>query len=401
VTPGGSAAYTSRSRGGTATLIGFSEYGTASTPAKKYRNLAVAGNVYYGTWTTAGCPASGTTYTVSTSGVTTNASFTWALSFNTSTGVVTADLTGWTCCKFVVENNGIRRNGVLVTGGDFGTGADAAQPVAFTRTFSASMGDVIHGGTWNSRHAGNGSAQAMTPNIFDWTIQPGANTLLRDEWIKSGAYDASTGTLTSTDTSLRYTNSSGGTFPLSSGGTSGSWSGFGYEPDNSLAYGSGVSLSLTKTTRTYTGPNVCAGTGPYDKRSGSVVYTLTTEDTDANAITRLLATSPSWSSWTSATLPGAACSHTARTTGFSFTYGEAELKVDVTGFPAGFVFTLRAQIVRIDTATSELSLVATQDYLTTADGAGAATVTIGVEADEAGPNGYTYKVNHVEWFHAP
>ena len=284
VTPGGSAAYTSRSRGGTASLIGFSEYGTASTPAKKYLVQ---------------------TYTSDRA----------RCSRNTN------------CAGSIQGSDSFIGNEVC--------------------TYNVTTGALTStGSTVNRQTFGSCPATSITSTVAAICSRTGLDA-----------------------------------------GYSGAFWNYTTQTQTSLITAAG-SCGINES-------------GYYSTPSGGQTLTLTSEDTDATAITRLLATSPSWSSWTSATLPGAACSHTARTTGFSFTYGEAELKVNVTGFPAAFVFTLRAQIVRIDTATSELSLVATQDYLTTADGAGAATVTIGVEADEAGPNGYTYKVNHVEWFHAP
>ena len=153
----------------------------------------------------------------------------------------------------------------------------------------------------------------------------------------------------------------------------------------------------TATVWSQEGSGTCIGS---DKRptGNTRTQTLSAEDTDADAITRWLATSPAWSSFAAATLPDAEAPYTARTTGFSFTYGEAELKINATGFPAAYAFTARVVIAREHDTTAIVTTVSTSDYALTADGSGNATVTVAVEAEEAG---YTYRVDSVTFYRAP
>ena len=394
VTPGGSAAYTSRSRGGTATLIGFSEYSTPSTPAKKYLTKTLSGNVTVGIYLDSSCT---TPLTISTIGVTTNiampgggyvhitpsssSAFTYSFSGISTNGLPWRDYGGFD----ITGQSGYaatHRSPLVASAGTFVVGA-GKYPLTIT---SVHQKNLPGGGT--GFETGASASVGITEDKADTLTYSGEDS-----------FDATTSAETNTG-AVNGTTYSSSAVPTTVSSTVTSIG------DAITRYGSGsFTDDYTTTTRALTPTS--AITGPSGSPSAwrkvlssSAAEALTSEDTDANAITRLMATSPSWSSWTATTLPGATASHAARTTGFSFAYNEAELKIVVAGFPAAFTFTLRAQIIRVDNVTSELTLAATQDYLTTTDGAGAATLTVGVTADSAGLNGATYQVYYVEWFHA-
>jgi hypothetical protein len=130
--------------------------------------------------------------------------------------------------------------------------------------------------------------------------------------------------------------------------------------------------------------------------ASSITDTLSVEDTDADAVTRLLATSPSWTSWSAAaSLPAAAADYDARTTGFTFDYEQTQLRANYTGMPAGWPFKVKVRIAKVDQTTSAVSTVQTLNFNPTADGSGAATWTVDVVP--AAP-GFTYRVQSVAHF---
>lgn len=161
----------------------------------------------------------------------------------------------------------------------------------------------------------------------------------------------------------------------------------------------GQSLVLTQTTKTVICTPVCNGySSIYVKCNPGTPdpkATLSSEDTEANAVARLLATSPSWSGWGSTTVPGANATWAYRGNTFDFSYGEAELKIECSGFPNNWPFVMRVLISRTDVLTSVVSDVEVQIYNSKTDGSGAATVTAAVTPEEAGSSGYVYKVQSV------
>ncbi|MFA6959954.1 MAG: hypothetical protein WC205_04285 [Opitutaceae bacterium] len=151
---------------------------------------------------------------------------------------------------------------------------------------------------------------------------------------------------------------------------------------------------LTTLTRSSAVKPACSSfTSGYVTATGSALETLTNEDTDAHAVARLLATSPAWSSYaTCGAYPCASATWAARTTGFTFAYGEAELRLTFAGMPAGWLFSAKVTLARVSAATSEVSVVEVQTYEATPDGGGAASMTISLVPEEAG---YTYRVEGV------
>ena len=100
--------------------------------------------------------------------------------------------------------------------------------------------------------------------------------------------------------------------------------------------------------------------------------TLSDEDTEANAITRLLAGGGgTWSSWA---VPGGgtcAASYEQQTTLFTFGYTEAQFRVSITGLSASTAYHIAVKIYRKPYGSGSYTFVSTNIYGFTTDGAGA------------------------------
>lgn len=125
--------------------------------------------------------------------------------------------------------------------------------------------------------------------------------------------------------------------------------------------------------------------------SGGKSWVLSEPDTESDAIKRLTA-GVSWSSWASASIPASTATYTSRGTGFSFDYGNRELRATYAGLPASWTFKVRVRIVRIDLTTGALNTHFTHNLTPTTDGSGAATWTVPIIPDVPG---YNYRVQSV------
>lgn len=156
----------------------------------------------------------------------------------------------------------------------------------------------------------------------------------------------------------------------------------------------GDSFVLTPTTRTITNNLACYGIGGGQSfRRPSVptsTETLGTEDTDANAIARLLAAS-SFTSWTTAGaagctgMPPSCCvaGYEERTSGFSFSYRDAEFRVTATGLAPSTGYTADVLIYRRAYGSGSYALYQTITVTGTSDGSGnLTTAAAGVPNDE-------------------
>lgn len=88
-----------------------------------------------------------------------------------------------------------------------------------------------------------------------------------------------------------------------------------------------ISVSKTRVDRSGTGICCDVGGGTYTIRTGSMYWELTNEDTEADAIARLQASS-SWSNWTSANSTSCLSKYESRSN-FSFAWQEAQFRATV------------------------------------------------------------------------
>jgi hypothetical protein len=148
-----------------------------------------------------------------------------------------------------------------------------------------------------------------------------------------------------------------------------------------------VTASSTSITRTATAACCPSGASNSAYRSGSRTATLTTEDTEADAITRFEAAT-AWGSWINS--GGVGCTGTppscclagyeTRTSGFSFAYAEAEARVTATGLTPSTGYTAKIELYRRPYGSGTYAHYQTATVTGTSDGSGnlttsAATVT--------------------------
>lgn len=169
--------------------------------------------------------------------------------------------------------------------------------------------------------------------------------------------------------------------PLSSGGSSGT---YGYDcanpPFENPADSDIIDRSVTATVETITGRGICVSRPPFFlNETGNCISTLSSEDTEANAITRLLAgAGGNWGAWI---ISGAAgCNGVPptcllarweqRTTGFSFIYQEAEWRIQQSGLIVGRTYFAQVYVYRSLFGIGSYSLFQTIVVAGVADGAG-------------------------------
>jgi hypothetical protein len=161
-------------------------------------------------------------------------------------------------------------------------------------------------------------------------------------------------------------------------------------------------VNNTPTTSTATINSGCFATSiEFQYTELSFKTELTNEDTDINAITRWRAAT-SFGSWGSATFPAASAAYNARTTGFTFTYEEAEFRATYTGLPPNWPFTAKVRITKVNQATGAVLTVSRLVYSLITDDSGGATFTVSVvpiSSDGSGGavygGGYTYRVQSI------
>ena len=145
---------------------------------------------------------------------------------------------------------------------------------------------------------------------------------------------------------------------------------------NSCASGS---ITNTQTTTTATGTGACSGTANGCIINGPLTKTLSSPDTETNAINRLLAgAGGTWGSWI---VSGAAgCTGTPpsccladyeqRTTAFTFDYHESQFQVTQSGLTPTRLYYCQVQIYRRTYGTGTYTLFQTLYLSATTDGSG-------------------------------
>ena len=281
-----------------ATLCGYSEYTSPSTPPKKYKVQTQSGTVYKGVFSTGDCTEGDFVSSLGSESRTPDVNttpvlFGYSLAYNSGTDTWTLTLqrsggydSTWYGGNYVwgmewsagFSNDGITYGGISwgsITG-DVAAGSGTHILVA---TVTGAGSPNFFQLAFNGRHAGTGASLVFYSN--PWTVYVGAGAeLLRDEWDVVSTYDPDTAcSLSELDSSARYTGY--GTFPLSVGGTA---SGAPDEND----YSAWLSTSLdtaTLTTVTASGSCEVDGSGTA-KATGGYTLVLSSEDTPEDALAR-------------------------------------------------------------------------------------------------------------------
>jgi hypothetical protein len=143
----------------------------------------------------------------------------------------------------------------------------------------------------------------------------------------------------------------------------------------------GMTLTTARIQQTRTGDDVCnLVSGIYEKRTGTQIQTLSEEDTEQDALDRLLAgAGGTWDSWRSP--GGTGCTGTPppcclarweeRTSGFSFVYQEAQYRVTASGLNPSTSYSARVEIYRRTFGSGTYTLFQTLIVSGTTDGSGA------------------------------
>lgn len=136
----------------------------------------------------------------------------------------------------------------------------------------------------------------------------------------------------------------------------------------------GATVSNTATTNTRTGDGAC---NSGEKFFGNQVQTLSVEDTESDAITRLLAVA-SWGSWINSGAVGCTGSppscciaqYESRTSAFTFSYAEAEARVTATGLTPSTSYTANIELYRRAYGSGSYVHYQTATVTGTSDGSG-------------------------------
>ncbi len=366
-----------RTRGGTATLVGFPEFDDPLIPPRKYLTKTLSGTVVTDLWH----DAAGTDPVTSTPSA--NSTSQKPIPGFTAMQVTTADpapnnyarvsalswarLTdGRTIVRvsstFLVTNPPYPGGGWTLTWTTSGGGASSASP------YYRGLGNTAQGGN-TELWVGRGVIQATlvlhvpgySSQSFSFRIDgDGASIPMRETLTYSGSSTIDPDTLAQTD----------------DGEVSGEvWDPYAEElvPDSAdelgsiddattrLASGIFAAAAETATTHSLSGNGATAQFGGYSfwrsVSSSSLADTLSVEDTEANAITRLLAGSGgTWGAWTTVgdglgatCVPTSCCKSTWEPRGageFSFAYQEAQYRVTSTGNTPGWSVTMRVRFYR-------------------------------------------------------
>ena len=369
----GPATLEGRIKGGSATLCGHSEFGTPSTPPKKYLSKAKTGTMYQATWNVTGCPqdsgftVGGPIFAGSSGGIYDNLG---SGPYDTaSCSFYVVQVTGGYKVTFVSGNWSWAGHG----SGSFNSMSLSAGPGgAFMSLTVGQTSGTLPGGNYGGFDFGFslGGQRYFTNDPVRTTLAvpfvmgAAAANSIRDVWNYSSVYSPTSGgcgSPTVTDTSVRY-QQSGGLFPLSSGGTP---SGSAADPDSSIA-----STTTTKTDITINGSETCVKTGSspdvWSDAQGATIEQLTNEDTESDAITRLLAGS-SWSAWAGGIQ---LAQYEQRTSGFSFAYQDAEYRARLAGLTPLTTYNADIQIYRRVYGTGAYVLYQVITISGTTDGGG-------------------------------
>ena len=343
--PPAGAALSCRRRGGTASLCGFAEFGSPSSPAKFYRKRAKTGTLYLGQFDDTPC----------SSGPPTNLTA-HVEAFVCEGHVLTVDMQytymgvvggehQWRCTSDVTETGGgsVYCRATWVNTSTTNTDQPSTLPLGHNVAYATASLTSVNG-YHQLIHAEftsfcNGQYHTV---VQETTFDLGPpNTLVnsfRDVWDLAQEYAAGSCTPSAAvDNSKRYGKDDGSfAFPLSGGTVIGAPT----DPDSSL-----VTVTDSQTEHKQDGNASCLLIeGYYWSAQGSIKDDLSVEDTEDDAIARLIADSD-WSEWSPG---GSGClaQWESRSSGTSFTYQEADWKVSASGLRPGSTWYVTVKMFR-------------------------------------------------------
>lgn len=120
------------------------------------------------------------------------------------------------------------------------------------------------------------------------------------------------------------------------------------------------------------GSSAC--TGACEGISANALQVLTDEDTEADAIARVIIDSP-WGAWLSGTTAHCTCSWEIRSTGYSFTYIEAQFKYTAAGLAPSTPYTLTLDVYQRAFGSGGYTMIGTTSSSFSTDGSGNAVIT--------------------------
>lgn len=207
----------------------------------------------------------------------------------------------------------------------------------------------------------------------------GSQSGAKYEYLGTCSYDALTGAVTNTLNFKQYNNA--GVCPATTltldDAQACTWG------DTTLASSSSclMSVAVGKTLITREGTGTCCSFGSSStRRTGSMTWALSDEDTENDAIARLQAAA-SWSSWSAANSTSCKASYEQRTSGFSFAYTEAAFR-DTISIPSGQTGILKVGLYRRARGSSDPWVhYATEVFFLTGDGSNQDTIEFTYAAD--------------------
>lgn len=281
-----------RSKADNAELCGYEEFGTPSSPAKKFRKKTISGTMYSGQWSIAGCPDA-------TGAVAYNGSFTGGPDFwgdSSGSGAIEP-------IEIDAVNNRVKYRCTslsftppsgLTTWGNLTALKIIATPVAGGAVEFTTVGQE----EWLSRGAGANPHTVILAG--NWTlagyightdtdeaidVAQAIDRSVRDVWNITNEFANEPGCApTETDLSVRYAKAYG-EYPLNTGGDEEGWAGFAGTPLE--GYGALAEITeQTSTARRTSGKADCQGAGPYQKAEEHIDEVLSVEDTEEDAYNR-------------------------------------------------------------------------------------------------------------------
>ena len=149
---------------------------------------------------------------------------------------------------------------------------------------------------------------------------------------------------------------------------------------------SSLDETLTSTVRTLVGNGNCVNDSGWRQASGTATDTLSVEDTEADALSRLLAgAGGTWSAWSAASSTTCLARWQNRTSGFDLIYQEAQWRIVFTGLSASTAYSVQVKMYRRTYGSGGYTLYQTQTAMGTSDGSGNLTLSGDV------PNAYGYE----------
>jgi hypothetical protein len=341
-----------QSKNGTATLCGFSEFTTPSTPPKKYRKRAKTGTMYQATWPTVSCPQdAGSTQSPfvinggSWGGLYDNLGDGPYEQGHTASFLVTKVVGGYTITFYGgTWKKGVASGSFLnmaISGGPGGAGSGYIAPGHTSATIPGGnyTGVALYYDLAGARAFANDPQRTSLPIPF--VLGAGAANSIRDVWNQSSVYPASPnacGAPSVTDTSARY-QQAGGAFPLTSGG---SISGSVADPDAQL-----ITTTTQRTMITIDATQTCVqtGTGPdvWSQAQGQTVDQLTLEETEADAIARADALIANWTACVTGCVTCPSYKSVRGPGQFSINYTHTQVRANLSGMTPTHSYTVTFQ----------------------------------------------------------